>query len=255
MSSPKKGIRYITLGIIFFILSPFVVWWINTIATWFKTTTSVKEVDAHWICKGVKHTWSQAYFVPSKTASEWTAFRNNKPSDTALSECVDCEDEFPSVIAWYRYEGSLSIECNEGGWERNSYQRFFNFTASSSQTYSSCQAFANARNIGSCPTWSNWGCSFFEQSCTKEFDLVEWTWCNCPYGYTYLWYIWSGGNWYCTFPTGSYGQWSDVGSTNWTSLSSENTNGSYPNYSPKWARCRYDEPSGWSIDINWRIFE
>ncbi len=66
---------------------PLSVWAINTVATGFQTTTSDVEIDAHSTCQNVKHTWSNSYFVPTKTSAEWSAFRNNTPSDVALSAC------------------------------------------------------------------------------------------------------------------------------------------------------------------------
>ncbi len=66
---------------------PFSVWAINTVSTGYQTTTTDTEIDAHSTCQNVRHTGSNSYFVPTKTSSEWLAFRNNVPSDVALSDC------------------------------------------------------------------------------------------------------------------------------------------------------------------------
>ena len=66
---------------------PTYVWGLGTVATGFQTSTTEQEVNAHGVCHGVYHSGGTSYFVPTKTASEWTAFRNYKPGSVSLDEC------------------------------------------------------------------------------------------------------------------------------------------------------------------------
>ncbi len=71
------------------IATPFIAKSLNTNNTGFKTTTSYREIDVHGTCKAVKSNGGTQYFVPTKGSSEWTAFRNNKPSDVTLGLCCE----------------------------------------------------------------------------------------------------------------------------------------------------------------------
>ena len=46
-------------------------------------------IPAHSNCKVAENTGSvNDYFVPTKTATEWTSFINNKPSDVVFQSCT-----------------------------------------------------------------------------------------------------------------------------------------------------------------------
>lgn len=64
---------------------------INTVATGYKIDNGGEVfIDAHGICKRVKNTAaSNDYFVPTKTSTEWQAFRNadGRLSEISLDEC------------------------------------------------------------------------------------------------------------------------------------------------------------------------
>jgi len=74
---------------------PLWVWAINTVNTWYKTTTAIVEIDAHSTCRTVRHTGSISYFVPTKSSAEWSAFRANEPSNIVTNTCCD------SSLGWY----------------------------------------------------------------------------------------------------------------------------------------------------------
>lgn len=46
-------------------------------------------VCEHGVCKRVTNARAQGVFVPTKTATEWTAFRNNLPTNVTLSDVCD----------------------------------------------------------------------------------------------------------------------------------------------------------------------
>jgi len=83
----KLSKKIIVLVFITICIVPLWVWAINTVATGYKTTTTDRKVNAHWICNEVKHTGWTAYFVPTKTSAEWAAVRSNSPSWLAISTC------------------------------------------------------------------------------------------------------------------------------------------------------------------------
>jgi len=58
---------------------------LGTQSTGFKTSTSDQTVDFYDACTTVKHTGSVAYFVPTKTLSEWNSFKSKKPGNVILS--------------------------------------------------------------------------------------------------------------------------------------------------------------------------
>ena len=85
------SLRYIIYSLLL-LLSVSTYWLVsalNTISTWYQTTASNITIDAHSECRQVRHTWSESYFVPTATSAEWTAFRNNHPSDVVLNGCID----------------------------------------------------------------------------------------------------------------------------------------------------------------------
>src|SRR5680860_127021 len=100
----KKKLSFINLKwsfLLFFIfLMPFFAFSqvnINTIDTGFripKNTASIgTEVDVHLVCKVVKNTsFVNDYFIPTKSAGEWTSFINAVPSitDLVISDCLFC---------------------------------------------------------------------------------------------------------------------------------------------------------------------
>ena len=101
----KKPKLKIVILILAFALVPPTIWAIDTVSSGYKTTTSNKEVNAHGTCQLVKHTGGTSYFVPTKTSSEWSAFRSNKPSAVQLSQCTQ----------WVRGTGSCSAVCSAAG--------------------------------------------------------------------------------------------------------------------------------------------
>ncbi len=101
LKNKKKHLRFI-IAITVLLLSPIIAWWINTVASWFKTTSSVREINAHWVCKAVRHTGSSAHFVPTRSAYEWSLFRSRNPSGTIVANCP------PKTFSWRAANNSLS---------------------------------------------------------------------------------------------------------------------------------------------------
>lgn len=102
LSLKQKVLRLISLCLFI----PTSLWAINTLTSGYKTTTTYKTIDAHTICKQVKHNGSTAYFVPTKSNTEWTAFLGNPPSDITIPNCT-----YSWVVGVY---SSCSRSCGTG---------------------------------------------------------------------------------------------------------------------------------------------
>lgn len=76
----------IVFGILFCSV-PIVTIALNTISTGFQVGATQTQIDAHGVCHNVQATDGQSYFVPTNTASEWSAFRTNKPAGVTLNSC------------------------------------------------------------------------------------------------------------------------------------------------------------------------
>lgn len=91
------------------VLAPALAWGLGTITTGYKTTTSNTAISAHSVCKNVKHTGGAAYFIPTKSATEWAAFRSNVPGGLTVSNCQN----------WYAATnaggGSCTAVCSAAG--------------------------------------------------------------------------------------------------------------------------------------------
>ncbi len=88
---PKRTRHLIALLLAGAFMVPSYVWGLNTVTSGFKTTTADIGIDAHGVCKMVRHSSGAAVFVPTKTAGEWQAFRNNAPANVAIGNCQICE--------------------------------------------------------------------------------------------------------------------------------------------------------------------
>jgi len=51
-------------------------------------TGSTVTIDEHGICQKVANASGNRIFVPTKTAAEWAAFRNNRPAGVTLEGCL-----------------------------------------------------------------------------------------------------------------------------------------------------------------------
>ncbi len=86
----------IVFGILFCSV-PIVTIALNTISTGFQVGATQTQIDAHGVCHNVQATDGQSYFVPTNTASEWSAFRMNKPSGVTLDTCfTSCPSTWPN---------------------------------------------------------------------------------------------------------------------------------------------------------------
>ncbi|WP_374000227.1 fibrinogen-like YCDxxxxGGGW domain-containing protein [Bdellovibrio bacteriovorus] len=83
------------LGKIFFILitAPLLLA-LNTQDTGHRVNRSTtKAINAHNVCKKVINAnVAKDFFVPTKTAAEWTSFRSNLPASVTLGSCTSCLD-------------------------------------------------------------------------------------------------------------------------------------------------------------------
>lgn len=62
-----------------------------------RTVDRPTEINAHGVCRSpLNQSGSVDYFVPTKFASDWLAFRNNVPADVTLYNCpvTDCQGEW-----------------------------------------------------------------------------------------------------------------------------------------------------------------
>ena len=67
---------------------------------WQIAVGQTKQINCHGICKKVTNNCSKTIFVPTRTSSEWSEFRINRPSCVSLSECC-----------------SVGEICNYGSWQ------------------------------------------------------------------------------------------------------------------------------------------
>ncbi len=55
--------------------------------------STTKAINAHNVCKKVVNAnATKDFFVPTKSAAEWTAFRSNLPAGVTLGNCTSCLD-------------------------------------------------------------------------------------------------------------------------------------------------------------------
>ncbi len=89
MRALKENVYYrILLYIVFAaLLPPLLSWAINTISTGYRITSTPQTIDAHGTCKVVSSTSANEYFAPTRTATEWNAFLNNKPNGVSINGC------------------------------------------------------------------------------------------------------------------------------------------------------------------------
>ena len=62
---------------------------INTVEDGFRGVVGVEQtVDAHGECRKIINSGADEVFIPTRTDGEWQDFRDNKPSDVAINNCV-----------------------------------------------------------------------------------------------------------------------------------------------------------------------
>lgn len=72
-----------------FVVVPAVIGAINTASTGFQVNASQITIDAHGTCRQVSANDGRSYFVPTKTAVEWSSFWGNKPAGVVLNSCAE----------------------------------------------------------------------------------------------------------------------------------------------------------------------
>ena len=73
---------------------------------WQIAVGQTKQINCHGICKKVTNNCSKTIFVPTKTSSEWSEFRINRPSCVSLTSCC-----------------TVGAICNYGSWQCDGYCR------------------------------------------------------------------------------------------------------------------------------------
>ena len=152
---------------------------LNTISTWFQTTWSLVSIDAHNNCRQVRHTWGQSYFVPTRTAAEWQAFRQNAPSDVVLDSCIDrypgCDTD--DITVWSYTIAACNVGATTAWITSVSYGRLFQWWEDIAWDTSSGLTAANNctwdRDTQSCttPSLSAWSSSVWD---TTSWGTDRW---------------------------------------------------------------------------------
>lgn len=178
----KENSLLLILGII---LSPLLVYAINSVDTGFNVASNeTKTIDAHGICKIVINNSANNYFVPTKTAEEWTAFRNYLPPGVSLEECCVSHDHyacFDNDVYWYD-------SCNNR--EEPKKEDCLNWTP----TGIPCDCYCGENEgwlycgrlylNGGCENGECWANSFCSAGGFKTWSVDcggGWWHCNCPY--------------------------------------------------------------------------
>ena len=98
----KNTIAFAVIG---FLMVPLIVWAIDTVATGFRATSIEKKINmtTHTNkCYYVRSKTASDYFVPTKTAAEWTAFDSNH--STAQMEKWVCGVLENSCLIYYDWK-------------------------------------------------------------------------------------------------------------------------------------------------------
>ena len=80
---------------------------LNSLDTGFKLGNGNVMIDAHGIHRRVTNTGGEEYFIPTKTANEWSNFRTATGTISDLSLCTPVNGGWGSWGSW----GSCSTEC------------------------------------------------------------------------------------------------------------------------------------------------
>ena len=83
----KKPIKLVVSGLISILFVVSIVYAIDTVAEGYQVGSTAKTIDAHGTCRTVKTDSGSDIFVPTKTAAEWTAFRDNAPVGVTFAAC------------------------------------------------------------------------------------------------------------------------------------------------------------------------
>ena len=111
--------KKIKFKIVWIIIWLFIISWvvsaINSVSTWYKVIKWWWKVniDAHWDCREVVDNSSvNTYFIPTKSAVEWTAFKWNLPSWVSLpDECfIDNHSNPSEANRWHIKSNSNHIQ-------------------------------------------------------------------------------------------------------------------------------------------------
>lgn len=124
------------------------------------------QINEHSVCQRVtnNHASGQGILVPTKTASEWTTFRNNRPAGVTLAACPpQCAGKSVGGYCWYAgvSDQSCTQVCSARGGVNMAGTRDY---AGSGGTNANCLAVLNALSLGSGAIQNsgtaNLGCSF-----------------------------------------------------------------------------------------------
>ncbi len=127
------------------------------------------EINEHGVCQRITngHTSGQRIMVPTKTASEWTTFRNNRPSGVGMAACPPaCSGHLISGYCWYGSalnESCTTVCSSRGGVDLIGTRSF----AGSGGSLGNCQIVGQALwgSGGAANQSSNYGTN--DYGCTK----------------------------------------------------------------------------------------
>lgn len=175
------------------LLTPFISFALNAVSEGYRTTGTDQKINAHNVCKEVRQTGSNSYFVPTKTATEWSTFLSKKPSDVAVSNCCTSIPEESFYIYGSCSSGAGSIADCPAGYTTQNRQLGFpgsgsydgdctGNTTSGSQHYTmysqQCvRAAQNYCNTSSCQTYPEFSYERTDQCGQSGANLT------CPAGY------------------------------------------------------------------------
>ncbi len=134
-------------------------------SAWNDSTTIISNIYEYWVCRRYWWTTDTGLFVPTKTSAEYTAFRNNKPSNITLNDCPvscwsaicsagKCSESSLRTALWKQiyYQNTNSQIC----WCHNSWAEVRLFQKYSDPCNRSSQWTYKAVCNGSDSTWRFW---------------------------------------------------------------------------------------------------
>jgi len=99
------------------------------------------SINEHSVCYTVVNSSAFDYFVPTKTAAEWTAFRNNLPADVALCDCASTSTAGFNGNCWYM--GTAGQSCTTVCSTHGGYHTATRDFAGSNGTNANCTTLLN----------------------------------------------------------------------------------------------------------------
>lgn len=103
--------RIACLAVILLVFLPCTVWAADMYSV---NSGATVEINEHGVCQRITngHASGQRIMVPTKTASEWASFRNNRPAGVAMAACPPaCSGVMVGGYCWYA--GAQGQSCTQ----------------------------------------------------------------------------------------------------------------------------------------------